>query len=255
MQDFRGLDRQQWHKRYVDQAGWTEYIRKYIFNKINPRPNTRILEVGSGTGAVIKALQDEGYHNITGLDLDYPSLAFARANQPSFTQILGDGHHLPFDKAAFYLTYCHYLLIWASQPALILSEMRRVTQAGGWVLALAEPDHQARIDYPAELEVLGKHQTQALRDQGVDSCLGRKIRSLFMQTGLLEVETGILSAQWQQSDQSTDVKTEWSMIRADLEDILNPNELANYQQQDRQARAKGERVLFIPTFYALGKVP
>ena len=185
MQDFRDLDRQQWHQRYVAQAGWTAHIRKYIFNKIKPAEDVHILEVGSGTGAVIGALLNQGYANITGLDLDFPSLDYTKAIQPTFHLVLGDGHRLPFPKAWFGITFCHYLLMWTAHPSTILSEMCRVTQPGGWVLALAESDHRARIDYPDQLAVLGHHQTQSLEAQGADVSLGRKLRSLFIDTGLM----------------------------------------------------------------------
>jgi SAM-dependent methyltransferase len=255
VQDFRGLNRQQWHQRYVDQAGWTAQIRKYIFNKIKPSFDVRILEVGSGTGAVMGALHNHSYCDITGVDLDFPSLAFSKAKQLFFNQVMGDGHHLPFKKALFGVTLCHYLLMWTAHPAQILSEMRRVTQPGGWVLALAEPDHQSRIDYPPALDILGKHQTQSLKEQGADVCLGRKLRSLFIETGLMEVETGILAAQWHQNDHSTADETEWIMIQADLKDRISQSELADLKHRDQEARKTSQRVLFIPTFYAFGKVP
>lgn len=254
MQDFRGLDRQQWHQRYLDQAGWTAHIRKYIFTKITPPYDARILEVGAGTGAVLQALHKDGYRNLTGIDLDFPSLKYT-GTKPSSNLLLGDGHRLPFTRAVFNVSLCHYLLMWTASPAQILSEMCRVTQPGGWVLALAEPDHQARIDYPEPLAVLGQHQTQSLKEQGADICLGRKLKALFIETGLQDVETGILAAQWGQSEPTQTNETEWIMIQADLQDRLSPSELADLQNWDQVALQSGKRVLFIPTFYAIGKVP
>lgn len=254
MQDFRGLDRGQWHQRYRAQSGWTEHVRKYLFEKIKPHADVRVLEVGSGTGVIMAAVHQEGYRRITGIDLDYPSIAYSKSQVPSCQHVQGDGHQLPFRTDTFEITVCHYLLIWTAHPAQILSEMRRVTRPGGWVLALAEPDHTARIDYPDPLAVLGQHQTRSLEEQGADTRLGRKLCALFTQTGLQDVETGILAAQWREVDQPTD-KTEWAMIQADLKDRFSQSELAQFRQQNKQAREAGTRVLFIPTFYALGKVP
>jgi hypothetical protein len=143
--------------------------------------------------------------------------------------------------------------MWVQKPQLILYEMTRVTRPGGWVIALAEPDHQARIDYPPPLDVLGTHQTQALTEQGVDVHMGRKLRSLFHHTGLVEIEVGIMSAQWD-GLLAWDA-TEWIMLEADLAGQLTHEALIDYQDVDRQARQTGQRILFIPTFYALGKVP
>jgi hypothetical protein len=45
------------------------------------------------------------------------------------------------------------------------------------------------------------------------------------------------------------------MIKADLGNKLDEDSLAKYKQIDLQARNTGTRVLFVPTFFALGKVP
>jgi ubiquinone/menaquinone biosynthesis C-methylase UbiE len=255
VQDFGRLNPQQWHQRYLAQAGWTQHIRHYLFEKIKPDSRSKILEVGVGTGAVIEAVQKQGFSNFTGVDLDYPSLAFAQSNADIFKPAQADGHNLPFAGFLFDVCFCHYLLMWTADPWQILQEMRRVTQPGGWVIALAEPDHQGRIDYPPPLDALGKRQTQALADQGVDVHMGRKLRSLFTKSGLQSVEVGILGAQWFLSESEQNESTEWTMIRADLDGHLTQSELDNYEQQDWQAQQQSTRVLFIPTFYALGIVP
>lgn len=253
MQDFRGLSRQEWHQRYCAQALWTSHIRQHIIESLNPLPSEPILEIGSGTSAILKTLLSEGYFNLSGIDIDYPSLAFSLAAQDPFHLAQADGMHLPFSSHIFGVTFCHYLLMWVNNPLQILHEMRRVTRRNGWVLALAEPDHQARIDYPPPLDELGEHQTQALRNQGVDVEMGRKLRLLFHQVGLVDVEVGILGAQWDSEFDPTGDPTEWIMIKADLQDQINNNKLTEYQNLDRQSRQSGERILFIPTFYALGQ--
>jgi SAM-dependent methyltransferase len=254
MQDFRGLSRQLWHQRYVEQAQWTQHIRQYIFKKIETVPGERILEIGSGTSAVLNTLLREGYFNLSGIDIDFPSLLFSKSSRDPVYLAQANGMRLPFTAGTFGVSFCHFLLIWVNGPLQILEEMRRVTHSEGWVIALAEPDHQARIDYPQALDELGKSQTQALGKQGIDVYMGRKLRSLFYQAGLVDVEVGILGAQWnEQFDQKAD-QTEWAMIKADLGGELTTDDLTQYHNLDRQARQTGERILFIPTFYAFGKV-
>ncbi len=253
MQDFRGLSRQVWHQRYLAQAGWTHHIRQHIFKIINTQPGETIIEIGSGTSAVLQALQTEGFFNLTGIDIDFASLSFSKASLDRFHLAQADGLRLPFSKNAFGVTFCHYLLMWIDNPKQILDEMRRVTRPDGWILALAEPDHQSRIDYPSPLDELGEIQTQALKSQGVDVNMGRKLRSLFHQTGLIDVEVGILGAQWNETNDLTWYQTEWTMIRADLKDQPSAEKLLKYQNRDQQARQTGARILYIPTFYALGR--
>lgn len=255
MQDFQNLDRLEWHHRYLAQAGWTSHLRKYVFKNIAPRADAPILEIGSGTGAIMEALIDEGYRHVFGVDLDYPNAIFAKTQRPSINQVLGDGHQLPFAESQFTVSLCHYLLMWAANPGQVLAEMQRVTHSGGWVLALAEPDYQARIDYPPPLDFLGTLQTDALQTQGVDIRIGRKLRRLFVEAGLIEVKAGIMGAEWHDTALLTNDPTEWGMFKADLEDRLNHTELSELMWNEQEAQKKGERVLFIPTFYAFGKVP
>ena len=47
-------------------------------------------------------------------------------------------------------------------PLQALDEMKRVTRPGGHVLILAEPDYTHRIDFPDELEYLGKFRLNRL---------------------------------------------------------------------------------------------
>lgn len=255
MQDFRDLDRKNWHQRYVFQAVWTQHVRQYILNKINPPPGARFLEVGSGTSAILEALSKQGNFSLTGIDIDYPSLFFASTRNLPFHLAQADGHHLPFAENTFEVSLCHFFLMWLANPLILLREMYRVAKPGGWVIALAEPDHQARIDFPPPLEELGTYQTQALQDQGVDVCLGRKLRSLFHQSGLQNVEVGIMSAQWDVDVNQLELETEWIMLRSDLQDRLSDSELNYFQHIDQQARQGGKRILYVPTFYGIGKAP
>ena len=90
--------------------------------------------------------------------------------------------------AAFDITFCHFLLLWVQHPLQALSEMQRVTRPGGFVLALAEPDYDHRLDTPASLTLLGRWQAESLRRQGADPGIGARLADLFRQTGLQIVE-------------------------------------------------------------------
>jgi hypothetical protein len=76
-----------------------------------------------------------------------------------------------------------------------------------------------------------------------------------IQSRVHDVETGIRGAQWQQEHPRRDDNTEWLMIQAERKERFSPIELAQVKQQDKRAQEAGTRVLFIPTFYAIGKVP
>ncbi len=255
MDDSQGLRDGEWHQRYSQQARWTQDIRRYLFNKVSSKDGEKVLEIGSGTGAVLNQLAEEFPFSLTGVDINLPRLVFAKTNNSVFHQVGADGYQLPFPSDTFSASFCHYLLLWVEYPQKILMEMCRVTQSGGYIISLAEPDHEARIDYPPPLDRLGRLQTQALRGQGVDTSIGRKLRTLFLETGLEGVETGILGAQWTPEALRKVDQTEWMMIRSDLENRLSEKDFERYQGADRRARQEGKRVLFVPTFYASGVVP
>ena len=249
------LSLEQWHQRYLQQSTWTGAVRSHLFGKINLSSADSILEVGSGTGAVLSQLADSGEFQLIGVDIARPALNFSQKHIQDYQLVQADGFHLPFANDTFAISYCHYLLLWLSNPINVLAEMRRVTRSGGSLITLAEPDHDARIDYPPPLDDLGRYQTRSLQSQGADTAVGRKLRGLLRQTGLQKIETGILSASWSDSLAKKVDPTEWAMIRSDLSDKLSESELSYYEAVDHQAYTSGNRVLYIPTFYGVGTVP
>lgn len=246
-----------WHARYVQQAHWTSEVRRYLFQHLPKKLGLQILEVGSGTGAVLECLAKEIPHlqpAFTGLDISADYLTEAHSRLSGIDWIQGDAHHLPLPGAAFDIAYCHFLLLWVANPRRAVSEMRRVVRPGGWVFAIAEPDYTGRIDYPPELAELGNLQVQALHAQGADTGIGRKLCALMGQAGLQSIEAGVIGGQWQTPQSPEYIDHEWQVLRRDLGDRLSQGELDRLEQIDRQAWARGERVLFVPTFYACGQV-
>lgn len=248
------LTPQDWHKRFTQQAQWTKDLRAYLYQHSGIENANRVLEVGCGTGAILGNLPEVVPLQV-GLDIDYThlNLAIRKSLRSSLTQ--GDGHTLPYPEDCFDITLCHFLLLWVADPAQVLSEMVRVTRPGGTVLALAEPDYGGRIDYPEELSQLGAWQTDSLRTQGADPLMGRKLAGLFQKAGLQSVETGALGGQWSGSPNGEAWESEWAVLESDLNHKPSFSEKLGFLKDlDKSAYEKGERVLFVPTFYAWGRV-
>ena len=127
-----------------------------------------------------------------GLDLDPTRLADAARHVPQAKLVCGDALGLPYPAEVFEITFCHFLLLWVPDPLQALLEMRRVTRPGGYVLALAEPDYNSRVDKPDPLAPLGRWQAESLRRQGADPGLGARLAELFRQAGIPPIETGRL---------------------------------------------------------------
>ena len=95
----------------------------------------------------------------------------------------------------------------------------------------------------------------SLKQQGADPLLGRKLRMLFSQAGLSNIESGILGARWSAEFNLEAQDLEWDVTQQDLMQVMTKKELSSLKEIDRKARLVGERVLFVPTFYAVGQVP
>ena len=237
------------------QAGWTQAIRLHLYTRAGLKKAHRVLEVGCGTGVLTAELSRAARARVCGLDLDPAFLALARSHDQRTRYVQGDGSHLPYPRDAFDLALCHFLLLWVKDPLQVLLEMKRVTRPGRAVLALAEPDYGGRIDYPASLSELGQQQTTSLRRAGANPLIGRELAAWFSRAGLTNVETGVLGGEWRHPTPTPERESEWSTLQSDLAGQLPPARLAELNAIEQAAAARGERVLFVPTFYAIGWVP
>jgi len=247
------LTPEKWHAWFSIQAGWTQPTRTWLYQQAGLAQAHAVLEVGCGTGVVAGELARRSAARVVGLDLGPAMLTFARQQEGNVTYVQGDAHALPFPDGAFDVVVCHYLLLWLADPAQGVREMARVVQPAGRVLACAEPDYGGRVDHPAEMVSLGRFQAESLRRQEADPELGRRLGELFVAAGL-RATVGVMAGCWEAPASSDDgFEPEWAMRERDLAGFLPAEELSRLRSTDRQSLADGRRVLFVPTFYALGK--
>jgi ubiquinone/menaquinone biosynthesis C-methylase UbiE len=238
-----------WHTRYAQQAQWTRDLRAYLFDKVKLDEAHRILEVGCGTGAILSELPT----NLTlhGLDIDSDALTQCKTNVPSASLIRGNALRLPYPDNSFDVVYCHFLLLWVNDPIQTLLEMKRVTRK--YVIAFAEPDYSNRVDKPDELIQLGKWQTDSLQRQGADPNFGSRLAESFFQAGIKIIETGPIQSVGNEASPD-EWEIEWAVIESDLTGVVPAADIQRMKALDRQARAGGERILHVPTYFAWGEV-
>lgn len=236
-----------WHTRYLQQAEWTRNLRTYLFEKAGLADAHRVLEVGCGTGAILREIKSPA--SLHGLDLEPASLAECRIHASAASLTRADAHLLPYADKSFDIVYCHFLLLWVRNPLQVVREMARV---GRTVLALAEPDYNQRVDEPAALKQLGKWQTEALVRQGANPSFGARLAETFCQAGIQLIETGpIKSAEKKRS--AEEWENEWAVIEADLAESVSGGDIQKMKVLDENARKSDERVLHVPTYFAWGK--
>lgn len=98
----------------------------------------RILDVGCGTGALVKAIANATRKSeIVGVDPAESFIGYARTQftDPRITLRVGDAMQLPFPDAHFDQALSLLVMMFIPQPERAAAEMKRVTRPGGTVSA------------------------------------------------------------------------------------------------------------------------
>ena len=240
-----------WHTRYTQQAAWTRDLRAYLFEKAGLHRAHRVLEVGCGTGAVLRELVTTA--SLHGLDIDPVALKECQVHATRAALVQGNALSLPYPDASFEIVYCHFLLLWVRDPLQALLEMKRVTRPDGHILAFAEPDYSQRVDQPNELIPLGTWQTESLKRQGADPGFGARLAESFFQAGIKIVEAGTIQGVGGEAS-IADWELEWAVIESDLAGSVSGEDIQKMKQIDKAAREHAERVLYVPTYFVWGQI-
>jgi SAM-dependent methyltransferase len=242
---------EEWHAQFIRQARWTRAVRNQLYRRVNLLRAERVLDVGCGTGVITEEMAARCQGQAIGVDVDAVMIAFAQGRPDQVEYRVGDVHQLDFPDGYFDVVACHFLLMWVRDPALAVREMARVTRPGGAVLACAEPDYGGRIDYPEELP-LARWQAEALRREEADPFIGRKLLALFAQARL-SADVGVIPSLWDDEALRAEFEAEWALMERTLAGTVSADELQRYKQVDWQAIEDGQRLIFVPIFYAAGR--
>lgn len=242
---------EEWHAQFTRQARWTRAVRSQLYRRVNLLRAKRVLDVGCGTGVITEEMAARCKGQVIGVDVDAALITFAQNKDSRAEYRVGDAHQLDFPDGHFDVVVCHFLLMWVSNPTLAVREMARVTRPGGAVLACAEPDYGGRIDYPNELP-LARWQAEALRREGADPFIGRKLPALFTQAEL-SANVGVIPSLWDDEALRAEFEAEWTLMERTLVGLVSEDELKRYKQLDWQAIEDGQRLIFVPVFYAMGR--
>jgi ubiquinone/menaquinone biosynthesis C-methylase UbiE len=240
------------HRRYVQQAAWTQPLRRHIFTRAGLLNARLVLEIGCGTGAILSTINPTPSTKLFGLDLDFESLKIAQRIQKDSHFVSGDAHLLPFADQSFDIAFFHFVLLWLSDPSRALSEARRVTRSGGAVIAFAEPDYSLRHPSDPALSNLAELQFDSLRAQGADPSIGSRLPELFASANISVVESGQLEMD-PNALESVDLDLELEVLRSDL---ITSSHTSLVDQIPKNFLEK--KALLgswqVPTFYCWGRV-
>lgn len=117
---------------------WSTRLAPLYVDFAQLRDAGKILDVGCGTGALVRTLADMTCNsNIVGVDPSQSFVDYARSqsDDPRITFRVGDAMQLPFPTATFDQTLSLLVMMFIPEPEKAASEMRRVTRPGGKVSA------------------------------------------------------------------------------------------------------------------------
>ena len=115
---------------------WSRHLALVYIGFAAPKDGDRVLDVGTGTGALAAALEAKlGSSQITGVDPSAGFIAYATKNAKSGRARfeVGDAQKLRFADASFDQTMSMLVMNFIPDHNKAIAEMRRVTRAGGTV--------------------------------------------------------------------------------------------------------------------------
>ena len=157
-------------ERLVEQA--EHWRHRLIADGTQLEPGTRLLEVGTGVGAVLAVLgQEFPGLDLTGVDIEPKQLEYARGHLEragvEATLVQADALALPFEDESFDHVWMMWFLEHVADPVAVLREARRVLVPGGGITAI-EVDYstvRAEPTTPA-IEALFRAMAQGMAASG-----------------------------------------------------------------------------------------
>ena len=229
----------------------------------------RVLDVGSGTGALTRVLREETSGNVIAVDAD-PRL-LEHVEGPA---VVGDGFRLPFPADTFDLVVCQALLINLPDPVSALREFARVSRDA---VAVIEPDNgsvtvESTVD--AEPGLAREARERYLAGVDTDVTLGSGVQSLLADADLSDVtvtrydHARTISPPYSESDvESARRKASGEGLGTDratlLDGGLTPEAYDSLRQRWRQmgrdvieqmAERTYERTETVPFYVAVGQI-
>lgn len=130
-------------------------IANWYFDKLQLSPGQQVISIGCGTGVEVRALGrlTRGSVDILGVDQSQALIEFARNKTAAegfssrIQYALGDAHGLNYPDETFDVAILHTLVSHVDDPAMVLSEAKRIVRHGGTV-AIFDGDYASiTFDY------------------------------------------------------------------------------------------------------------
>jgi ubiquinone/menaquinone biosynthesis C-methylase UbiE len=164
-------------------------------------PGQRVLDVGCGPGALTTVLVERiGAENVSAVDPSEQFVAAARERHPGVDVQRASAEELPFADDTFDAAIAQLVVHFMADPVRGLSEMARVTRAGG-VVAACVWDHAGEQTPLAPFwAAVRDFDHDAADESGLAGGREGHLAELFEQAGLREIEETVLPVQIEHTD-------------------------------------------------------
>jgi SAM-dependent methyltransferase len=231
----------------IMQAGTHNFL-----DRIGIRPGMSCLDIGCGGGDVARELARRvgASGRVAGLDMDHAQLEIARA-EAAAQKITNIDYRVanvsaPRDDLGRYdVVYTRFLLCHLMNPFETLSWMATCIKPGG-ILAVEDCDFSGQFCHPPSpaFDRFVELNAEVIRRRGGDACVGLKLPSLLLDSGL--AIGGIAVAQ--PSDVDGDVKLLNALTMENIADAVLADGLANRDEVDQLVAALHEMSRNLRTF-------
>jgi len=192
-------------ERLVQQA--EHWRHSLIRNGTQLEPGTRLLEVGTGVGAVLAVLgQEFPGLRLTGVDIEPKQLEYARGHLEragvEATLVQADALALPFEDESFDHVWMMWFLEHVGDPVAVLREARRVLVPGGGITAIEVDYSTCRADPSTRaIETLFRAMVEGMAASGWSDA-GTRLPRWLREAGFGDVDEGERAYWWQGEDLS-----------------------------------------------------
>lgn len=162
------------------QAVWLAPARAQLLRLVGVGQRRRVLDLGTGYGAVVPELVRRSRGPVVALDRVFRALVEGQDFRGA-ERVTGDAVALPFVSGAFDLVFSQLTLLWVAPLGPAIAEVARVLRPGGAFVAL-EPDYGGMIEYPFEI-ASRELWVDGLARAGADPAIGRKLPGLLARAG------------------------------------------------------------------------
>jgi 2-polyprenyl-3-methyl-5-hydroxy-6-metoxy-1,4-benzoquinol methylase len=175
-------------QRLEQQASLSDPAVRARLSILGLRPGMRVLEVGAGTGSMVRWLVEQGAA-VTALDLS--DKYFATYAAPQVVQQIGDVRTAELGGGYDFIV-AQLLLHHLPERRDVVSRLASLLSPGGWLL-VNEPDMRFMWTYSGPTGPVAWFQamTQKLTEIGADYSCGMELPSMFRDASLENVDGGL----------------------------------------------------------------